>query len=622
MSTRSGCGYGRPPRSADIWVVPTIVEQATDLVVNRDYTRAERLLRPHLARKQDDAAAAYLLGHALAQQGKPAQAVFYLQRAARPGAPINAHVEYGVALFDAGKRDEGVAQLERTARANPEHAPAHALLGKMLLRGGLFVDAMESCLRALRLMPEQPEVMSIYASCLAGLGRVEQAVEWFRKAAAARPEDIDLRGHVCFALNATGATREEVFAEHRAYGLLVQSQATIPLLVPFDTDPERPLRVGFLSPDFREHPVARFIEPVLRGLSRDRFGIHIYDAGHEHDGVTASLKRIGGTWRDVASTTDAELASLVREDKIDVLIDLAGITGNTRVGVMAWRAAPVQMTYLGYPNTTGVPGVDYRIVDEITDPAGAEAFATERLLRLPGCFLCFAVAKKTPPPGSESGATQGTHITFGSFNNPTKITDATLALWRRVLERVPGSRLALKGKGLTDAKCRVAFERRIAAAGLDLGRVEFLRYTPTHAEHLAAYARIDIALDTFPYGGTTTTCEALGMGVPVVTLAGNTHASRVGTSLLTAAGFPGWSAADEQEYARIAAHLASDRAGLAQLREELPSRLAASTLCDQERFVRNFEGALRGAWRATAKQSRGVPTIESLMKCQGGSIAR
>ncbi len=600
--------------------MPSIVEQATELVVSREYAKAEGLLRPHLARKQDDSAAAYLLGHALAQQGKPAQAVFYLQRAARPGAPIDAHVEYGVALFDAGKRDEGIAQIERTARANPEHAPAHALLGKMLLRGGLFVDAMESCLRALHLMPEQPEVMSIYASCLAGLGRVEQAVEWFRKAASARPEDIDLRGHVCFSLNATGAPREEVFAEHQAYGRLVASQAMTPLHVPFDADPERPLRIGFLSPDFREHPVARFIEPVLRGLRRDRFGVYLYDAGHEHDGVTESLKRIGGTWRDVASTTDAELAGIVRADKVDVLIDLAGITGNTRVGVMAWRAAPVQMTYLGYPNTTGVPGVDYRIVDAMTDPAGAEAFASERLLRLPGCFLCFEVGKKTQPPGSESRATQerATPITFGSFNNPTKITDATLALWRRVLEGVPGSRLALKGKGLTDAKCRVAFERRIAAAGLDLRRVEFMRYTPTHAEHLAAYAKIDIALDTYPYGGTTTTCEALSMGVPVVTLAGDTHASRVGKSLLTAAGYPAWAAESEQEYTAIAARLAGDRDGLARVRAELPSRLAASALCDAERFVRGFEEALREVWREKARGAAGVPTLSSLMSFSGG----
>ncbi|GJQ28948.1 MAG: hypothetical protein HBSAPP03_08320 [Phycisphaerae bacterium] len=598
--------------------MPTLVEQATDLVIAREYDKAERLLRPYVTRKQDDAAAAYLLGHALAQQGKPAQAVFFLQRAAAPaGAPANALVEYGVALFDSGRHDEGLAQLAKAARTYPEHAPAHALCAKMLHRGGFFVDAMESCLRALHLMPEQPEVMSIYASCLAGLGRVEQAVEWFRKAAAARPEDIDLRGHVCFALNAANAPSAEVFAEHQAYGRLVASQANMALRLSFDADPERPLRVGFLSPDLREHPVARFIAPVLRGLRRDMFAISVYDAGLEHDAVTADLRRLCPSWRDVASTTDAQLVEIIRRDRIDILIDLAGITGNTRVGVMAWRAAPVQMTYLGYPNTTGVPGVDYRLVDAITDPAGADAFATERLIRLPGCFLCFDAEKQARRHGSESRATQ---ITFGSFNNPTKITDATLALWGGVLRRVPGSRLALKGKGFNDPKCRVAFERRFAAAGLDLSRLTFLAYTPTHAEHLAAYAHVDIALDTFPYGGTTTTCEALSRGVPVVTLAGRTHASRVGASLLTAAGFPGWVARDEGEYATLAADLAADPSALARVRAELPARLSASPLCDTEAFVRNFEHTLRDVWREAARKARAESPARLLARAAAGPV--
>jgi predicted O-linked N-acetylglucosamine transferase (SPINDLY family) len=315
------------------------------------------------------------------------------------------------------------------------------------------------------------------------------------------------------------------------------------------------------------------------------------------DDTTAALAPRFAGWRDVAAMGGDALADLIRRDRIDVLIDLAGLTGGTCVAVMASRPAPVQVTYLGYPDTTGVPGVDYRLTDALADPPGAEAFASETLLRLPGCLLCLE-----PPAGAPPVTTRPEQgpVVFGSFNNPTKISDATLALWRGVLDAAPGSRLAIKGKGLAEPRCRAAFERRLAQAGLPADRTRLLGYASTQAAHLAAYGEVDIALDTFPYAGTTTTCEALWMGVPVVTLAGRTHASRMGASLLTAAGRPGWVAATPPEYARLAARLAGDRHALAETRASLREQTARSPLCNASRFVRRFEEALRDAWRARA----------------------
>jgi protein O-GlcNAc transferase len=575
--------------------MPTVVEQATELVVARRYHEAERLLRPYLARRRDPAAA-YLLGHSLAQQNRPAQAEYYLRMAASvPGAPLNARVEHAVALFDSGRRDEGIEALAPLARENPGHMPAHVLLAKMCLRGGLFVDAMESCLRAINLAPQQPETLCLYGSCLMGLGRPEEAVGWFRRAADLQPDDPEIRARLCFAMTSAGVSPDETFAEHLLYGRLIVARA--PRLPAPEARPARGrrLRVAFLSPDLREHPVGRFVEPLLRGLDRSRFEVVCYDVGFDPDEMTNRLRSCCDGWVEAMHLADADLARRIRADGVDILIDLAGLTGNTRVGVLASRPAPLGATYLGYPNTTGIPGVDVRFVDSTTDPEGTDHFASERLVRLPGCMICF-----TPDAalGGNHLPVRAAHepVTFGSFNNPTKLTGTTLSLWREVLGAVPGSRLALKGKGFDDPRCRSAFARRLAGAGIDLARVVFLTYAPKHEAHLRAYGEIDIALDTFPYTGTTTTCEALWMGVPVVTLAGRTHASRVSASILSAAGCPQWVAGSDLEYVRLAAQLAATASGLRTGRAALRARVASSPLADASGFARAFGDALMDEW--------------------------
>jgi predicted O-linked N-acetylglucosamine transferase (SPINDLY family) len=293
------------------------------------------------------------------------------------------------------------------------------------------------------------------------------------------------------------------------------------------------------------------------------------------------------------------VAQAIRADAPDILIDLAGHTGlDNRLPLFARRLAPVQVTYLGYPNTTGVPAMDYRFTDAIADPVGeADALATEKLVRFAPTAWCYAPPPEAPPvtplPCLKAG-----YVTFGSFNDLSKITDRALALWSRILQGVPNSRLRLKGRGLGEGAVRTHVNERLTRAGIAAKRVDLLERTADTQQHLALYGEIDVALDTFPYHGTTTTCEALWMGVPVVSQAGNRHVSRVGASLLTAVGHPEWSAANADEYVRIVNDLAGNVEKLAVTRVRLRDEVAASSLCDARSQSQRFSEALRACWAA------------------------
>ena len=309
-------------------------------------------------------------------------------------------------------------------------------------------------------------------------------------------------------------------------------------------------------------------------------------------------------WRDIAEMSDAETARLIREDRIDILIDLAGHTGNNRLGIFAAKPAPVQMTYLGYPNTTGLRTIDYRITDGVADPAGEEVYYSEELLRLDGCFLCYQPPADAPEVAPLPALTSG-HVTFGSFNNFSKINPGVLQLWSGVLKQVPGSRLLLKCPALTDATVRENVGAALQALGIGAERVDLLGHTRTRQEHLALYARVDIALDTFPYNGTTTTCEALWMGVPVLSLVGKHHAGRVGASLLSAADLTDWLADTPESFVATAQARAADLGGLGQLRGVLRGKLADSTLSDAAGFVCHLEESLRQIWLERMNNNRG-----------------
>jgi predicted O-linked N-acetylglucosamine transferase (SPINDLY family) len=359
--------------------------------------------------------------------------------------------------------------------------------------------------------------------------------------------------------------------------------------------PDRRLRIGYVSPDFRAHSVASFLEPVLARHDTDNFDVVCYAQVAHPDRTTERLRQLAGHWRDTCAQSDEQVANMIRQDRIDILVDLAGHTRNNRLTVFTHRPAPIQLTYLGYPNTTGLPQIDYRLTDALADPPEADALHTERLVRLPRGFLCYS-APQDAPAVSPLPATAVGHITFGSLNNLAKVNEQVVELWARVLHAVPGAQLLLKGKALCDQATAGRFVEMFARHRIPADRLRLASWAATRAQHLTTYAQVDIALDPFPYNGTTTTCEALWMGVPVVALAGDRHAARVGVSILTHVGLREFIATTPDDYVRTAAGLAADRARLVALRASLRRRMADSPLCDGAAFTRDIEATYRAMW--------------------------
>ncbi|MDB5876203.1 MAG: repeat-containing protein, partial [Ramlibacter sp.] len=359
--------------------------------------------------------------------------------------------------------------------------------------------------------------------------------------------------------------------------------------------PDRRLRVGYVSPNFSRHSVGYFIEPVIASHDRTAYEIHCYYTNREADDTTARIEASAERWRHVHGMSDDALARLIAEDRIDVLVDLAGHTSLGRLPVFARKPAPVQLTWLGYPDTTGVSAIDYRVTDRTADPAGAEARHTERLLRIPGVFLCYQPPFDAPAVTLRETAPED--VVFCSFNLLEKVNAPTIGMWARILRELPGSRLLMKAELLRHDPTAQRVRESFAAHGIDESRIELVTWVEDRAAHLDLYGRADIALDTFPYNGTTTTCEAMWMGVPVVTLAGEAHMSRVGATLLTAAGLGDLVAQSPEAYVDAAVRLSRDPERRRALRSSLRTRLRASPLLDHAGFTRKLEASVRGAWR-------------------------
>jgi predicted O-linked N-acetylglucosamine transferase (SPINDLY family) len=335
--------------------------------------------------------------------------------------------------------------------------------------------------------------------------------------------------------------------------------------------------------------------PLIEHRDRSRFEVVCFGNVEQPDAVTQRYRASVDEWHDIFPMSDEEVAQLIRNQRIDVVVDLTGHTNGSRLLALARKPAPVQMTYLGYPDTTGMTAVDYRLTDAITDPPGAEKFSVETILRVPGCFLCYPLSAELPevsePPAKSNG-----FITFGSFNNLAKISPTTIGAWGQVLRAVPSAKMVIKTTTFGDKPTAERAAKRFADQGLPMDRVQLAGPTRKELDHVAQYRMIDIALDTFPYTGTTTTCEALAMGVPVVSRFGSRHASRVALSVLTAAGHPEWVTDDPDRFVQIAAELAADVERLATLRAGMRDQLRKSTLCDAKSFAPKVEALYRQAW--------------------------
>jgi len=565
----------------------------------RAATAAELLARAH-ALAPDQAVCAMRLALALSALGRHAEAETRLRKLLRRAPDWHeAWDNLGSILQLQGRVDEAIACYRRAVQLQPGFAGGWSNLGLALLFTGRAQEALECQDRARAIDPSRAQADHGRGLALQHLHRIPEAVAAYGAAIAKAPGNFATRSYRLMALHyLDGMTREELLAEHRAFGAAVAPEAgaiSVDRSAVNPAEPDRRLRVGFLSPDLRCHSVAYFIEPLLRHLDPAAFELYLY---HDHFVVDATSERLRGlaaVWRNLAGRPAPEAEALIRADSPDILVDLAGHTGLNRLPLFARRLAPVQVTYLGYPDTTGVAAMDYRFVDGVTDPLGeADRFCTEKLVRFAPTAWAYAPPADAPAPAPrEEGP-----IRFGCCNNLAKVSGPTLRAWADLLQAVPDARLSLKAAGLGESGVGGWMRQRLLDAGIDPSRVEFLGHTATTADHLRGYRRFDVALDTYPYHGTTTTCEALWMGAPVVTLAGDRHAARVGASLLTAVGHPEWAARDWSEYVAIAAGLARQRIESPGEPGALRAAMARSALLDHAGQAARFGTALRRCWQA------------------------
>lgn len=494
----------------------------------------------------------------------------------------------GLARIRLGKTTEAMAALRQAIALNPGHVLAHNSLGIALEETGDQDAASAAFEHAIRIGPNRPEPYNNLALNRLEQGRAPEAVDLFRRSIALDRRQMHIFSNYLLALNyLSDLPPQTLLTEHTNWAAHYAQPERPPARV------HRPsatgiLHVGYVSPDFRGHPVASYIGGVLGAHDRKAVKVTCYSSVVQPDETTGRLKALADQWRDISNMNDAQAAELIRKDKVDVLVDLSGHSSRHRLGSFARRAAPVQVTHFGYPNTTGVPAMDYRLTDPIANPDGSDTWYVEKLVRLPEVAWCWQPPDFAPPVGPLP-ADAAITITFGSFNNTAKLTAEAIALWARIAAGVPGSKLLVLATKSRSAQERLVAE--FAKQGAE-GRVEALpRMTP--AEYYAAYNRVDIALDPFPYNGGVTTCDALWMGVPVVSLIGSNYAGRQGLSILTAIGLPELAAANADEYVQVAQSLANDRNRLRELRKGLRERMRTSPVCDAARFVKNLEAAYR-----------------------------
>jgi predicted O-linked N-acetylglucosamine transferase (SPINDLY family) len=436
--------------------------------------------------------------------------------------------------------------------------------------------------------------------------RFPDALRYLHQAIHLNPKHPSPHSNFIYALHYPhGMDVQTIFAEHIVWNAR-HARKLGREIPPHENDrsPDRRLRIGYVSADFRRHSVAYFLQNPFLHHDPASVEIFCYSDVTRPDEFTARLRAAAHHWRETAQWERDDLVRKIREDRIDILVDLAGHTGGSRLPVFACKPAPVQITYLGYPDTTGLTAMDYRLTDPIADPVGeTERFHTEQLLRLPQTFLCYSPSPDAPEVSPLPAVANG-YITFGSFNALAKITPPMIAVWSDLLQQTPGSRLIIKShSGLTEPSCRRRLLEIFASCQISADRLELHSQTPTSQTHLELYGKIDIALDTYPYHGTATTCEALWMGVPVVSLAGSRHISRVGVSLLTSAGLPQFIATSTEAYVRIATQWARDPSGLSKLRSSLRPMMQNSPLLNGRQFAHDLESAYRRVWRQWAKTS-------------------
>jgi predicted O-linked N-acetylglucosamine transferase (SPINDLY family) len=502
-------------------------------------------------------------------------------------------------VFMAQSRYEEALQcFDQCVAMRPEFAIAHNNRGNVLRTLNRIPEAIEAFRRALDLEPGRAEFWVNLGMAIQCQGKLAEALEALRKALALNPDYAPAHGSVLFTLHYDpNLDDQSLLDEHKRWaGRHTRALPRVLKRSGARGDPDKRLRIGYVSPDFRQHPVAFFTAPVFAAHDRTGFEVALYATQARADGWTERVRAGADQFVEAFALSDGELAERIACDQIDVLVDLSGHTAGNRLLVFARRPAPVQLSWLGYFNTTGMEAMDYLVVDSIVAPPDEPAPFVEKPLRLAGCYLSYAGPDYAPPVSAPPSLQKG-FTTYGCFNTLSKITPEVIALWAAILQSSPRSRLILKNAILDDALSRQLYQESFRSHGIGPERVRLEGSSP-HAELLATYSQVDVALDPFPYNGGTTTCEALWMGVPVVSLAGDRFVSRVGETILEHAGCGDWVTRTPDKYVEKALDLGANGARLARMRALLREQVRRSTLGDTARFTRSWEDALRTVWRS------------------------
>jgi predicted O-linked N-acetylglucosamine transferase (SPINDLY family) len=590
---------------------------------------AEHYVRQALQADPRHADSLHLLGVIAGASGQP-QASLQLFDAAIAESPrfASAHANRGVALLSLGRPDEALAAyntaleidpghvhgnfalanllesrgdldgaeafFRKTLAASPNYVEARSNLGRVLRQQGRLDEAREVAAQCLQAAPDWPDLHYNMGTVLQHAGLLDEAIVSYRRTLALRPDAAGAHSNILLALNyLQDYAGQRLLDEHRAF----DAQHTRPLAptslsYPNAKDPERRLRIGYVSGDFHSHPVGYYLVGPLAAHDKSAFELFCYSNDGQVDQVTARIAQATDHWRDISAMPEERAAGLIRHDQIDILVDLSGHTDKNRPRLFGLKPAPVQVSWLGYPGTTGLSAIDYLVMDGSTAPPGADAWVSEALVRLPHGRFCYSPPTFAP----EVAMPPARPVTFGSFNNIVKLRPEVVRLWAKVLDAAPGSRLLLKWKYFDTPSVRDRITGAFAAAGVGPDRLE-LRGGSPHAEMLAEYADVDIALDPFPFCGGLTSSEALWMGVPVVTLPLDSIASRQTLAFLHGLGLDDLAAASEDDYVRIAAALAADPDRRAELRQTLRPRMAASPMNDPKVLAAGLDKAYRQMWR-------------------------
>jgi predicted O-linked N-acetylglucosamine transferase (SPINDLY family) len=567
------------------------------LIDHGDLARAEELLTQGTARSPACPATRYNLGNALFRQGKYLPAIAsYREALARQPDFAMCDLQLGLALHNAGLRSEALAHYQAAVAAHPDN-PALRINHGALLQSECDLDAAAEAFRhAVRLAPQDATPLNNLAVVMKEAGDIGEATRLLRRCVELKPSSLEIHSNLILTLHYDPTTTSaDIASAHEAWNRLHATPAHSHSNTP---EPGRRLRLGFVSPDLRDHVVGRALLPSFRRFDPDRFELYCYGNTVE-DPVGAEFRARCHGWRELGTKTAAQLAETIAADGVDILIDLALHTSDNRLDVFALKPAPLQISWLGYPESSGVATMDYRLTDAWLEPPSGNQLAhpQEKAALLPECWTCYEPPTGYPEVNALPSAA-GKPFTFGSFNNNCKINGAVLDAWAQLLLATPGSRLQLLAK---QGGHRRRFVDEFARRGVDAARILFADYLPASADLsqgalLARYHDIDVALDTFPYGGMTTTLDALWMGVPVVSLVGERNLGRAGLSILNNVGLGELATKDVNAYVETAVRLAGDQVRLAALRASLRERMRSSPLLDAEGYTRKVEQAFRDMW--------------------------